>query len=119
MITLKQKKYYIDIIVEIIKANFAIKYENVQLNPLEEKDEPLMEKVKAYHLFFKVVCSSYPVNKKIEDLSNTEFNNFLEEIRIILAENTYVLTVDKKSFEKAVSESKKNLNFDNYLKKGA
>ena len=115
MISKKQQFFYKKVLIEIINSNIDIKYNGYKLEYIKMKKGSLENKIKVYHLFFKLF-SKIPRNKNILEFSNKEFNFFLEEIRAILAENNYTLKNDEKSFEETLSECKKTTDFRYFLK---
>lgn len=115
MISNKQQIFYNQVLIEIINSNIDIEYNGYMLKSIKMKQGSLENKIKAYHLFFKLF-SKFPKNKNILEFSNKEFNFFLEEIRVILAENSYTLKNDEKSFEETLSEYKKTTDFKYFLK---
>lgn len=67
--------------------------------------------------FLNLLILSFSTNKNILQLNNYEFNDFIEKIRVILAENKYILKIDEESFTEALIESKKTTDFNYFLKK--
>ena len=115
MISSRQQKFYSKILEEILSANIDLKYNGYLLKSLKIKDFSLKEKLKAYNIFFRCLIG-IPNNKNLLELNNYEFNIFLEKIRVILAENNYILKIDEESYQKAINESKKTIDFKYFLK---
>ena len=117
MISKRQEIFYTKILIEIVNANIDLKSNGYLLKANKNKEASLKEKINAYNLFFKSLILSFSTNKNILQLNNYEFNDFIEKIRVILAENKYILKIDEESFTEALIESKKTTDFNYFLKK--
>jgi len=112
MINKKQIKMYKYILKEIV-TNFKkeLIYGSFALSLFDKKGE-LEDKIKAYHIFFKLVCNSFPREKNLIDLNHKEFSDYLEDIRVILADNGYVLQLDSKV---VINESEKPIKLNYFV----
>ncbi len=115
MITDRQKKLYQNILLDVLTSGIDIKYEGFIFKSLNSLKGELKKKIKAYHIFFKSI-SKTPLDKNLINYSQKEFNLFLDEIRFVLSENKYVLKIDIKAFSDTLQESKKSIDFKDYLK---
>ena len=112
MINNKQINMYKCILKEITtNLKKELVYGSFALSLFDKKGE-LVDKIKAYHIFFKLVCNSFPKEKNLIELNHNEFNNYLEDIRTVLADNGYVLKYDSKI---VISENIKPIGLNYFI----
>ncbi|WP_152632532.1 hypothetical protein [Aliarcobacter butzleri] len=101
--------------LEILSSGINLKYDKIIFNSLKDINGEQEKKIKAYHIFF-MSLSKISNKKNILQYTTQEFNMYLDEIRVILSENNYILKVDEVSWEKTIKDSKKSIDFNHYLR---
>lgn len=100
MITDSFRRFYFGAILADIDKNLtSLRWQNIELNLR-------VFNVEGLHQLFKIV--TYRGDKSLTQMDNKEVVAYLEDIRVLLADNGYILTVDNEEWERVMKSIKRS-----------